>query len=150
VKRIITVSFVFSLIVLFVSWKAQAVESDRVWVELNAGSSVQSATRAKELFVLRAGYGHYVIQNFDKYDPSKKRDTYDKIMFDYGSYSDMLKLGVLYDKEVINGVAADFYIEMVDHNADGKPDTRISVGNDSITILNCAPSNLYGWQLMGG
>lgn len=146
-KKLLSFIFIFLILIPEIS---KAVESNRISVELNAGDSNHVATRAIELFVLRAGYGHHVIQNFDKYDPTKKRDLFDKLLFDYGSYSDIMYLGRLYDKQIINSLAASFYVEAVDINSDGQTDTKISVGNDSVTILNCSPSDLYGWQLMGG
>jgi hypothetical protein len=141
----------FAAFSLFFSLTAQAtVESNRIWVELDDAQNVV-ASRSIELFVLREGYGNHIVSGFDKYDSSKKKDTYDLIMLDFESYSDFLVWGSLYDgQEIITFTGLSIKIQQIDANGDGQPDTKISVKEDSLILLNVKPNEIRNWQLMGG
>ena len=76
----------------------------------------------------------------------------DRIMFDYGTYSDVMVFGRLSDGltwQNFNGTAR-FTVSASDVNGDGVTDTVISANDDSITLLGVAPDQLWGSALFGG
>ena len=108
-----------------------------------AGNDTLTGGDGADKFVLRSGGGHDVVTDFN---PAAG----DRIMFDYGSYSDILYMGQLHDGLSILSATATFHVSAVDYNHDGKMDTLISVNDDSIALLGWSPDQLYGWSLMGG
>lgn len=115
------------------------------WVEGAGGDDLLSGGRGRDKFVLRAGDGHDVITDFSVSDG-------DRILFDYGSYSDIMIFGQLADGRTFQNFigTATWTVRKTDVNNDGVADTTISVNNDSITILNHAPESLPGWIIFGG
>jgi Ca2+-binding RTX toxin-like protein len=98
-----------------------------------------------DTFVLRSGGGHDVVTDFDA-------ASGDRVMFDYGTYSDVMVFGRLADGESwsnFNG-SAHFSVAAADVNGDGLMDTVLSANNDSITLLGVAPDQLWGSCLFGG
>jgi Ca2+-binding RTX toxin-like protein len=98
-----------------------------------------------DTFVLRSGGGHDVVTDFDA-------ASGDRVMFDYGTYSDVMVFGRLADGESwsnFNGTA-HFSVAAADVNGDGLTDTVLSANNDSITLLGVAPDHLWGSCLFGG
>jgi Ca2+-binding RTX toxin-like protein len=110
-----------------------------------AGNDTLTGGDGADKFVLRSGGGHDVVTDFN---PAAG----DRIMFDYGSYSDVLFLGALHDgMSFSNSIGtAQFSVTATDYNHDGITDTLISVNDDSIAILGWSPDQLMGWSLMGG
>lgn len=100
-------------------------------------------------FILRAGSGDDTILDFKPWDG-------DKILFDFGTYSDYMIFGRMYDGQTWNNFlnTATFSVTGTDVNGDGVEDTVISVahsnGTDSITVLGWAPEDLWGQWLFGG
>ena len=111
----------------------------------SAGNDTLSGGAGADTFVLRSGGGHDVVMDFD---PAAG----DRVMFDYGSYSDVLYFGQLSDGLSWSNSTgtATFTVAAIDHNGDGVGDTRISANNDSIVLLGWSPDQLMGWTLMGG
>jgi Ca2+-binding RTX toxin-like protein len=110
-----------------------------------AGNDTLTGGDGADKFVLRSGGGHDVVTDFN---PAAG----DRIMFDYGSYSDVLFLGALHDGLTFSNSigTAQFSVSATDYNHDGITDTLISVNDDSIAILGWSPDQLWGWSLMGG
>jgi Ca2+-binding RTX toxin-like protein len=110
-----------------------------------AGDDALTGGAGADKFVLRAGGDHDVVTDFNPADG-------DRVMFDYGSYSDILYLGQLHDGQTFQNFtgAATFTVSAVDVNHDGITDTLISVNGDSIALLGWSPDQLWGWSLMGG
>jgi Ca2+-binding RTX toxin-like protein len=98
-----------------------------------------------DTFVLASGGGHDVITDFNPVDG-------DRILFDFGTYSDYMVFGKLADGQTWSNFTntATFTVNAEDVNRDGVMDTVIQVNNDSVTILNWAPDQLSGWCLYGG
>jgi len=111
----------------------------------SAGNDTLTGGEGADTFVLRSGGGHDVVTDFN---PAAG----DKVMLDFGTYSDILYLGRLSDGlsfENSNG-SAQFTISASDYNGDGRMDTVITANEDSIVLLGWAPDQLMGWSLMGG
>jgi Ca2+-binding RTX toxin-like protein len=115
------------------------------WIEGADGNDILSGGRGRDKFVLRSGDGHDVITDFSV-------DQVDRVLLDYGSYSDYIRFGMLGDGLTFNNFinTATITIEAADVNSDGRVDTIIHVNSDSITILNWAPEDLPGWVIFGG
>ena len=115
------------------------------WLDGSSGNDTLTGGDGADKFVLRAGGGHDVVTDFN---PAAG----DRVMFDYGTYSDMLYFGQLHDGLSFNNCTggACFSVSATDYNHDGITDTMISVGEDSIVLLGWAPDQLWGWSLMGG
>lgn len=102
-----------------------------------------------DTFVLRAGSGDDTVVDFKPWEG-------DKIMFDFGTYSDYMVFGRLSDGQTWNNFlnTATFSVTGADVNNDGVQDTVISVthaaGTDSVTVLGWAPEDLWGQWLIGG
>lgn len=94
--------------------------------------------------VLRSGYGHVTVTDFN---PAE-----DRVLFDYGSYSDIMFLGQVSDGMVFDNFihTATWTVTAADVNGDGITDTHITVNSDSIDLLGVTPSQLYGWNFQGG
>lgn len=115
------------------------------FIDGGAGNDTLTGGAGADTFVLRSGGGHDVVTDFD---PSAG----DRVMLDFGSYSDVLYLGKLYDGlSFSNSVGtAQFTISANDYNHDGQMDTVITANEDSIVLLGYSPDQLMGWSLMGG
>jgi len=111
----------------------------------SAGNDTLSGGAGADKFVLRSGGGHDVVTDFN---PAEG----DRVMFDYGSYSDVLYLGQLHDGLSFSNPTgtAHFTVSATDYNHDGVMDTLITVNDDSVAILGWSPDQLWGWSLMGG
>ena len=105
-----------------------------------AGNDTLTGGAGADTFVLRSGGGHDVVTDFNPADG-------DRVMLDFGSYSDILYLGKLYDGLSFSNSTgtAQFTISASDYNQDGHMDTVITANEDSIVLLGLAPD-----QLMGG
>jgi Ca2+-binding RTX toxin-like protein len=111
----------------------------------SSGNDTLSGGDGADKFVLRSGGGHDVVTDFN---PAAG----DRVMFDYGTYSDVLYFGQLHDGLSFSNPtgSATFSVSATDYNHDGITDTMISVNDDSIVLLGWAPDQLWGWSLMGG
>lgn len=110
-----------------------------------AGNDTLTGGDGADKFVLRSGGGHDVVTDFN---PAAG----DRVLFDYGSYSDVLYFGQLHDGLSFSNYTgtATFSVSATDYNNDGITDTMISVNDDSIVLLGWSPDELWGWSLMGG
>src|SRR5438128_4910493 len=111
-----------------------------------AGNDTLTGGAGADKFVLRSGGGHDVVTDFN---PAEG----DRVMFDYGTYSDILYSGQLSDGLTFQNFTgtATFHVSATDYNGDGITDTTITVNDsDSITLLGWAPQDLMGWALQGG
>lgn len=110
-----------------------------------AGNDMLTGGAGRDMFVLRSGGGHDVVTDFD---PAAG----DRVMLDFGSYSDILYFGRLSDGLQFDNFTgtAHFTVSAVDQNGDGIIDTMITANDDSIVLLGWAPDQLMGWSLMGG
>ena len=116
-------------------------------VKLNAieGGESLIGTEGADQFILREGDGHITVDGFNRLQG-------DRVLFDFGGYSDVLFLGSLSDGlEFTSFAGTQFSFHSVDANGDGIMDTRIDVnGTDSITLLGVGVDSLTGAALMGG
>lgn len=111
----------------------------------SSGNDVLTGNEGADTFVLRSGGGDDVVTDFNAAQG-------DRIMFDYGTYSDVMVFGRLSDGQTwqnFNGTAR-FTVSASDVNGDGVTDTVISANDDSITLLGVAPDQLWGSALFGG
>jgi Ca2+-binding RTX toxin-like protein len=115
------------------------------WLDGGAGNDTYTGGAGADTFVLRSGGGHDVVTDFN---PAEG----DRVMFDYGTYSDVMFLGALSDGQTWQNSTgtATFTVSASDYNGDGITDTTITVNSDSITLLGWSPDQLYGWALQGG
>lgn len=119
------------------------------WLDGGAGNDTYTGGLGADKFVLRSGGGHDVVTDFN---PAEG----DRVLFDYGTYSDVMFLGSLSDGLTWQNSThtATFTVSAVDYNSDGHTDTLITVdyagGQDSIALLGWAPQDLMGWALQGG
>lgn len=102
-------------------------------------------TDGVDAFVLRAGDGDVVVSGF-------VGSAGDYIMFDFGTYSDYMIFGRLWDGRTWENFlgTAVFSVSASDVDGDGLTDTTISVNGDSITLLGLSPEQVSGWSLHGG
>jgi len=110
-----------------------------------SGNDMLTGGEGTDTFVLRSGGGDDVVTDFDA-------ASGDRVMFDYGTYSDFMVFGQLSDGLTwtnFNG-SATFSVNAADVNGDGVVDTVLSANNDSITLLGVAPNQLWGSALFGG
>lgn len=117
----------------------------RDWIEGGKGNDHLTGGDGPDTFVLRAGDGHDVVTDFN---PAEG----DRVLFDYGTYSDVMFLGALSDGLTWQNAThtATFTVSAVDANHDGVGDTTITANSDSITLLGWSPQDLMGWALQGG
>lgn len=119
------------------------------FIDGGAGNDFLIGDSGADRFVLRAGGGHDVVADFN---PAE----HDKILFDFGTYSDYMVFGRLYDGQTWDNFlgTATFKVNAVDVNGDGVTDTQFTVthagGEDSITLLGWRPEDLWGQWLVGG
>jgi|SRR5439155_11221604 len=115
------------------------------WLDGGVGNDTLTGGAGADTFVLRSGGGHDVVTDFN---PAEG----DRVMFDYGTYSDVMFFGALSDGMTWQNSThtATFTVSAGDYNGDGHIDTTITANNDSITLLGWAPQDLMGWALMGG
>lgn len=99
-------------------------------------SGTYEGTDGRDTLAFRAGYGDSIIIGFD---PAQ-----DRLMFDYGAWSDIAFLGTLATHMEWDSLTAHFSTTY-----DGA-DTTISVGGDSITLVGVDPASVYGWAILGG
>jgi len=123
------------------------------WIEGSAGvDDTLTGGAGRDIFVLRAGGGHDTVTDFD-FNNAKG----DRVLFDYGSYSDVLPpFGYLYDGQTFDNFigTATWTIAAIDANGDSVTDTRITVdyagGQDIIDLLGVDPATLTSAALFGG
>ena len=124
-----------------------SVEGGRGNDRLDGGSGNDTLVggAGADTFVLRSGGGDDVVSDFDA-------ASGDRVMFDYGTYSDVMVFGRLYDGQTWQNFdgSATFSVSASDVNGDGVTDTVLSANNDSITLLGVAPDQLWGNCLFGG
>jgi Ca2+-binding RTX toxin-like protein len=126
---------------------SDVVEGGRGNDRLDGGSGNDTLTGGDgaDTFILRSGGGDDVVTDFNA-------AAGDRVMFDFGTYSDFMVFGRLSDGQSwtnFNG-SATFTVAAADANGDGLTDTVISVNDDSITLLGVAPDHLWGNSLFGG
>lgn len=112
--------------------------------DILTGDSNPLHDSGRDTFVLRAGGGHDIVTDFQVADG-------DKVLLDFGSYSDILFIGEVTDGlhiDTFNGQGFDFTV--ADLNGDGIADTRVTSTDtgDSVTLLGV--SGLHGADFMGG
>lgn len=110
-----------------------------------AGNDTLTGSEGADTFILRSGGGDDVVTDFDA-------AAGDRVMFDYGTYSDFMVFGRLSDGQTwtnFNG-SATFSVAAADVNGDGVVDTVLSANDDSITLLGVSPDQLWGSCLYGG
>jgi Ca2+-binding RTX toxin-like protein len=110
------------------------------------GNDILIGGNGADAFVLRSGGGNDVIVDFNPIDQG------DRLLFDFGTYSDYMVFGPLEDGMQWSNFmdTALFTVHAIDVNSDGSMDTVIQVNDDSITILNFAPNMIWGQWLRGG
>lgn len=94
-----------------------------------------------DVYRLTEGDGDVIVSGFD---------SNDRVLTDFNSYSDVVRLGRISDGQTFDDFTGltHYSVSAVDANADGVMDLRIDVNEDSITLLGV--SYLDSWQLMGG
>lgn len=126
---------------------ADSIQGTRSSDRLDGGASNDLLTGGKgaDTFILRAGGGDDVVTDFN---PAEG----DRVMFDYGTYSDVMVFGRLSDGQTWTNFdgSATFTVTAADVDGDGKMDTVLSANDDSITLLGVAPDQLWGNCLFGG
>jgi hypothetical protein len=123
------------------------------WLEGTSDDDVFTGGNGKDVFVIRAGAGDDVITDFQfKDNHGKKGFNVDKVLFDYGTYSDVMFLGAVLDGTTWTAGTTTFTADIDDFNGDGILDTKIIVdydgGTDSVTLLGV--TGLYSSAFMGG
>ena len=111
--------------------------------------NVIEATAGADTFMVREGASHITISGFNP--------SLDRLMFDYGSYSDILApIGSIHDGAVFQNFihTATWTITSADVNGDGIRDTHITVdyagGQDVVDLLSVSASALNDWNIAGG
>jgi Ca2+-binding RTX toxin-like protein len=110
-----------------------------------AGNDTLVGGVGADTFILRSGGGNDVVSDFDA-------ASGDRVMFDFGTYSDIMVFGRLSDGLSWTNFdgSAQFSVAAADVNGDGLADTVLRANNDSITLLGVAPDALWGNCLFGG
>lgn len=118
-------------------------------IDGGAGDDYLIGGQGGDRFIFRAGGGNDVIADFN---PGQG----DKILFDFGTWSDYMVFGRLQDGQSWSNFTntATWSVAATDVNNDGKTDTTFYVthagGTDSITVLGWAPQDFWGQWLTGG
>jgi Ca2+-binding RTX toxin-like protein len=110
-----------------------------------SGDDTLTGGEGADTFILRSGGGDDVVTDFNAAEG-------DRVMFDYGTYSDVMVFGRLSDGQTWQNFTgtAMFSVSASDVNGDGVVDTVISANDDSITLLGVSPDQLWGSCLYGG
>jgi Ca2+-binding RTX toxin-like protein len=118
------------------------------WLDGRGGDDILTGGEGRDVFILRAGGGDDVVTDFSRAEG-------DRVLFDYGTYSDVFApLGRLEDGQTFNNFndSATWTVDYDDFNGDGNTDVRLTVdyagGQDSITLLGVG--DLYSGDLFGG
>ncbi|WP_304413758.1 calcium-binding protein [Sphingobium sp. EM0848] len=120
------------------------------YIDAGAGNDTLTGGGGADTFVFHIGSGHDVVTDFNQAQG-------DHLLFDFGSYSQSMVTGNLYDGETWwnAGHTAQFTVSALDTNSDGHIDsTMISIATsgstDSVTLLGVMPSDISGSSLIGG
>lgn len=123
------------------------VEGGRGNDRLDGGTGDDTLTggAGADTFILRSGGGNDIVTDFNA-------AAGDRVMFDYGTYSDIMVFGRLSDGQTWTNFdgSAQFSVTSADANGDGVTDTVLHANEDSITLLGVAPDQLWGNCLFGG
>jgi Ca2+-binding RTX toxin-like protein len=120
------------------------------YLDGGAGNDTLSGAGGADTFVFHIGSGNDVVTDFSQ-------AAGDHLLFDFGSYSQSMVTGALYDGETWWNAShtAQFTVSAQDTNGDGQVDaTLISISTsgstDSVMLLGQLPSAIYGSCLIGG
>lgn len=120
------------------------------YIDAGAGNDTLTGAGGADTFVFHIGSGHDVVTDFHQAEG-------DHLLFDFGSYSQSMVTGSLYDGETWwnAGHTAQFAVSAQDTNGDGHFDsTMISIATsgstDSVMLLGVMPADISGSSLIGG
>ena len=120
------------------------------YLDGGAGNDTLTGAGGADTFVFHIGSGNDVVTDFNQAEG-------DHLLLDFGSYSQTMVTGALYDGETWWNAShtALFTVSAQDTNGDGHADaTMISIATsgttDSVLLLGLQPSDLSGSCLIGG
>lgn len=120
------------------------------YIDAGAGNDTLTGGGGADTFVFHIGSGNDVITDFHQAEG-------DHLLFDFGSYSQSMVTGPLYEGETWWNAShtAQFSVSAQDTNGDGHFDsTMISIAtsgsHDSVVLLGLLPSDIAGSSLIGG
>jgi Ca2+-binding RTX toxin-like protein len=120
------------------------------YIDGGAGNDILTGAGGADTFVFHIGSGNDVVTDFHQAEG-------DHLLFDFGSYSQSMVSGALYDGETWWNAShtAQFTVSAQDTNGDGHFDsTSISIATsgstDSVMLLGLVPLDLSGSSLIGG